>query len=84
MIFPDTIPDAFLYILLAPFIPIAGFIHISLGVLQIAAILIATTVRIIFVRTHPEGRVKLIQTVYLPCILLPNIGVVIWDILTAY
>ena len=78
----DAIPDWAIYILFTPFFPIAGFIHISLGVLQAIMIVGAAAWRFIASRTHPERKARLIRTVYLPLLLLPNIVVVIWGILT--
>jgi hypothetical protein len=78
----DWIPDWVIYILLTPFVPIAGSVHISLGLLQTTVILGAAVRRMILSRRHPELSLRLIRTAYLPFLLLPNIAVVIWGILT--
>lgn len=78
----DAIPDWAIYIIFMPFVPIAGLIHFSLGGLQAAAILGVGARRLIMSRTHPVDRRRLIRTVYFPFLLLPNMAVVVWCILT--
>jgi hypothetical protein len=78
----DAIPDWAIYILFTPFFPIGGFIHISLGILQAIMIVGIAVWRSIASRRDPEQRVRLIRMVYIPLLLIPNIAVVIWGILT--
>jgi hypothetical protein len=78
----DAIPDWAIYILFTPFVPIAGFVHFSLGVLQTTAILGASARRLILSRRHQVCRPQWIRTAYLPFFLLPNIAVVVWSILS--
>lgn len=78
----DGILDWVIFIVFTPFVPIAGFVHYSLGVVQATAILAAATWRLILSRTNPQDRPRLIRTAYLPFLLLPNITVVAWGILT--
>ncbi len=78
----DAIPDWAIYILFTPFVPIAGFIHFSLGILQAALILGVGARRLILSRRNSQHRARFIRTVYLPFLFLPNIGVVIWGVLT--
>lgn len=78
----DAIPDWAIYIIFTPFVPIAGFVHFSLGVLQAAAILGVAARRLILSRRHAEDKPRLIRTAYIPFLLLPNIAVVVWGVLT--
>lgn len=78
MIQADAIPDWAVYILVAPFVPIAGTIHYSLGVLQIGLLIFAITD---FSRKQPSVFNSLVR-VYVFCLLVPNIAVVIWGIMT--
>ena len=78
----DAIPDWAIYILFTPFIPIAGFIHFALGLLQATAILGVVAWRLIRSRRQPENRPRLLRAAYLPFLLFPNVAVVIWGILT--
>jgi len=55
----DAIPDWAIYILLTPFFPIAGSIHISLGVLQGLMILGVMVRRLIDSRRHQDRRAGL-------------------------
>ncbi len=78
----DSIPDWAIYILLTPFVPIAGFVHYSLGILQIIILIGATLKRLSLSRKRPDHKLKLIRTVYFPFFLVLNTGVVVWGILT--
>ena len=78
----DAIPDWAIYILFAPFFPIAGFVHSSLGILQAIMIVGMAVWRSIASRRDPEQRARLIRMVYVPLLLIPNIAVVIWGVLT--
>ena len=78
----DAIPDWAIYILVAPFIPLAGVVHYSLGVAQAFLLVSATVTRIFLSRRHSEAKLRLFRFVYFPFLLLPNIVVVIWGALS--
>ena len=78
----DAIPDWAIYLLLMPFVPIAGFVHFALGVFQTTVILGSAAGRLISVQRRLDTRARLLRTVYMPCLLLPNVAVVVWGILT--
>jgi len=78
----DAIPDWAIYILFTPFVPLAGAIHIALGVLQVAAIIGVLVRRLNLLRKHPAIKLRLFRSVYLPLLLLPNIAVVVWGVVT--
>ncbi len=81
----DAIPDWFVYIICTPFIPLTGAIHIALFVIQCGAIFFAILkVRSILSDKNMELRKRLIKTSvwYIVTMVLPNIVVVIWGIMT--
>ena len=75
----DAIPDWAIYIFITPLFPLAGVIHVFWGVLQMLIILGVTVRRVVSSRNHSDIRLRFFLRVYL---ILPNIAVVIWGIMT--
>jgi len=76
MIQADAIPDWVIYILFTPFFPMAGFVHFSLGIIQVVVFLGMATRRWILTRGKDEGCARLFWTAYLPFFIVPNLVVI--------
>lgn len=77
----DAIPDWGVYIVLAPFIPLAWVIHPVLGGLQ-GVLIAGAWGRVVMSGRRPEDRPRFLGSVYLPFWFIPNVAVVIWGIAT--
>ena len=78
----DAIPDWFIYILGVPIFPLGFAVNNALGILQCSIMLIGIAWSIIMRIRQKKSLLKCILAVYVVSVIVPNIAVVVWGILT--
>ncbi len=78
----DAIPDWFIYILFTPFFPMGFAVHYILGIFQCILFVLILIWTIIICPRRKMPLLGSLLAVYGITIIIPNIAVVIWGIIT--